>query len=189
MKVIIALTGYSGSGKGKFAKRVERLYGIPTVSTGSVVRAELARLGLEWTPANLNSVSDKLRRQSGNRFCSLIAPAVRKAFLKSDFVIVDSIRESMDLVLLKTMSDSVETVAILANQRERYRRMRRRRRQADPATWSEFLKLNRKADKLGMRKMMDSASHRLENNRSFTAFNRRIDSLMKFIVQKYKKSN
>ena len=63
MNCIIGLVGYSNSGKGTYCSFVKRTLGIPSLTTGDIVRTEVRRRNLEVTAQNIAEVSDQIRQE------------------------------------------------------------------------------------------------------------------------------
>ena len=62
---VLAVCGLPGSGKGEFAAVMQRS-GIPILSMGDMVRAEVSRLGVEESPGIFGQVAAQLRAEFGD---------------------------------------------------------------------------------------------------------------------------
>src|SRR4030042_3618060 len=163
MKLTIGLVGYSCAGKGTFYEFVREKYIIPRISTGDLLRQEVARRGLDLTPTNIAKVSDQIREETDNKFMQIAEEALNASFSSSEVVLIDSVRQSEDLEVLKQYCHDLTTIAIVSSQEQRYKRMTSRTRQGDPITWEEFLLLNQKEKSLGIDNLINDANYRVSN--------------------------
>ena len=62
---VLAVCGLPGSGKGEFASVMER-NGIPILSMGDMVRAEVSRLNIEESPGIFGEIAAQLRAEFGD---------------------------------------------------------------------------------------------------------------------------
>ncbi len=139
-KLIIGLSGYIGSGKGKIAKYLEQK-GFAYISLSEIVREEARIRGFidkEFTRELLQNIGDDLRNNFSNSI--LAERAFKKAQnSESEYVIIDSIRNPNEVKYLKTQNNFF-LIGVIAPLKTRFQRMFRRKRSSDPQEWKEFIK-------------------------------------------------
>lgn len=130
--MIIGLTGGNASGKGEAAKYLETL-GFKYHSLSDVIRAELARDGLESSRENMIERGNSLRRAHGPAY---LAENISRFFTGRD--IVDSIRNPAEVEALRRNGGFV-LVALSAPPEVRFRRAMERGRNENASTLAEFV--------------------------------------------------
>src|SRR3989344_2692278 len=110
MSCIIGLVGYSNSGKGTYCYFVRRVFGIPSLTTGDIVRAEVKRRGFEVTAHSMANVSDEIRKETNNRFMEVAKLQLEKLTSTYNIFVVDSLRELVDKEVLIEYTPTLKTV-------------------------------------------------------------------------------
>lgn len=134
--MMIGLTGKNCAGKGEVAKFLESL-GYHYYSLSDVLREEMKQAGLAITRQNLVKFANELRAGKGPGYLS---ERVLERLDPEKHYIVDSIRNPFEVEALRRRKNFA-LLAVDAEPRIRFDRMQRRRRESDPTTYEEFVKL------------------------------------------------
>lgn len=170
MSHIIGLVGYSNSGKGTYCYFVRRVFGIPSLTTGGIVRAEVKRRGLEVTAHNIARVSDEIRKETNNRFMEVAKPYLENLISTHKIVVVDSLREFVDKEVLREYAPTLKTIGIYADLEARYSRALLRRREGDSLTLEGFLNLEDRERRLGTDELLKVVDAAIINNGDLSYF-------------------
>ena len=170
MSCIIGLVGYSNSGKGTYCYFVRRVFGIPSLTTGDIVRAEVKRRGLEVTAHNIAKVSDEIRKETNNCFMEVAKPYLEGLTSAHKIVIVDSLRELVDKEVLRKYAPTLKTIGIFADLEVRYNRALLRRREGDSLTLEGFLNLEDRERHLGTDELLKVVDATIINNGDLSYF-------------------
>ncbi|MDP3981768.1 MAG: deaminase [Chlamydiota bacterium] len=137
--MIIGLTGRNGSGKGVVAEfLIQRgfIYG----SLSDIIRDELKDRGIEITRENLIRQGNELRLQHGP---GVLAEKISERFDSDKNYVIDSIRNPEEVKTLKKCLGF--TLAYVdAPIKLRFERVKERRREHDPISYEEFVRLENK---------------------------------------------
>lgn len=129
---LVGLTGTNAAGKGEIAKLLAAL-GFGYRSLSDVLRAELARRGLEATRDNLIRVGNELRASGGaDVLARLVAPEIGTGRF-----VVDSIRNPAEIAFLRSLG-GFRLLGVDAPIEIRFERARRRGRNESASTLEEF---------------------------------------------------
>jgi len=134
--MIIGLTGKNGSGKGEVAKFLVEA-GYKYFSLSDEVRDELKRLGLEITRDSLTVTANELRNKLG---AGILAERTMKKLDPAVHAVVDSIRNPFEVEVLR-QRDGFNLLSVEADPKVRFSRISARKREQDPQTYEEFLKV------------------------------------------------
>jgi len=170
MSHIIGLVGYSNSGKGTYCYFVRRVFGIPSLTTGDIVRAEVKRRGLEVTAHNISKVSDEIRKEVNHCFMEVAKPYLKDLTSTHKIIVVDSLRELVDKEVLREYTPTLKTVGIYADLEVRYNRALLRRREGDSLTLEGFLNLEDKERYLGTDELLKVVDANIINNGDLSYF-------------------
>ena len=151
MKRIIVVTGLPGSGKSEVSREIKRRK-IPTFFTGSIIKNEVVRRGLNLSVESSEYIARELRKQYGpDAPIRMIEHSIESA--KAGLVCVDGPRNIKELDLLKTHGE-VFLVVVESAKKLRYSRLRERASVRDPEKWERFLWRDRKELERGMRSLL-----------------------------------
>lgn len=137
--MIVGLTGKNGSGKGEVAKFLVES-GFIYHSLSDVLREELKKKGKEITRERLIEFGTHLRKESGP---SILADKILEKLDPEKNYIVDSIRNPAEVKALKKRADFT-LIHVSAPQKIRFERIRKRGRENDPATFDQFVRLEKR---------------------------------------------
>lgn len=139
---VIGLTGTLSSGKETVREILEKNLSSYSVVLSSLLREEaLAKQGIKITREIRQNLGNELRKQYGADV--LVKIAVSFMQKNKDFLIIDGIRNPGEVDFLRSkFGDDFKLIAVDAPQQIRFERMNERRREGDPTTWEEFLRLD-----------------------------------------------
>ena len=186
MNCIVGLVGYSNSGKGTYCSFVKSTLGIPSLTTGDIVRAEVRRRNLEVTAQNIAEVSDQIRQETKNLFMEIAKTYLEKLASINDIVIVDSLRELVDKDVLQKYTSNLKTVGIYADLEIRYNRTLLRRREGDLLSLDGFLRLEDRERHLGTDELLKNVDVRIVNNGDLSDFYKRSIKITKKLIGEFK---
>ena len=132
----IAFTGLPGSGKSE-AVAVVRTLGVPVVTMGDEVRAEIQRRGLALTDENLGQVATEMRQECGRDIWARRTLA-RIGQQQTNRVVIDGIRNIEEVEVFHQNIDTFILVAIHASPQSRYQRLMHRGRSDDALSEQAF---------------------------------------------------
>lgn len=182
-RTVIGVCGFSGAGKSTFCREMARRFRLPLLSTGVVVRREVAARGHALTPESIVRVSDEIRRETGGRFVRILEADLRAAFLSAPAVFLDCLREESDLLALREMSYRVVLVAVAAAEEARTARSLARGRPGDPAGLSGLLALQETELRLGVDRLVAGADHVVGNDGGLDSFLARSAAVVEEILR------
>ena len=188
--MIIGLTGKNGSGKGEVVRFLKER-GFEYRSLSDVLREELGKKKQRLTRNNLISIGNKLRK---NFAPDILAKRVLEQIEIDKNYVIDSIRHPSEAKVLKARNGFL-LLNVTAPSKVRFERVKARKRESDPKTYQDFLKLE-KAE--GMSKVnsdqqlnatLKLADYEIENSGSLRELHRKITSLVMTEAQKKKRPN
>ena len=178
-KLVIAISGMPGAGKGVASEAAKRL-GFEVLVLGDVIREETKRRGLEPTPENVGSVMLQVRRDEGPAVVAKrLVPKVEAS--NSRILIVEGIRSEDEVRELKSRFDVI-TVSIHASPKTRFQRLLARGRSDDPKTWDTFYERDNRELNVGLCRVIALADVLLLNEGT-------IDDLQSSFDAAFKKLN
>jgi len=134
--MIIGLTGKNGSGKGEVARFLTDS-GYDYYSLSDIVRDEIKAAGHEVTRERLIKTANEMRQADG---AGALAERVLAKLGIEHHAVVDSIRNPFEVEALRRRKDFY-LLSIEADPKVRFERMKARKREGDPDTYEDFLKL------------------------------------------------
>lgn len=180
--MIIGLTGKNASGKGEAVKFLAER-GFISYSLSDVIRDELKKAGKQVTRANLVEMGNKLRYEGG---AGILAEKISSKIDPNRNYVIDSIRNPSEIRTLRKSGD-FKLLDIVAKAEIRFERLRERRRENDPTTFEEFLKVeelearSEDGNHQQIEECQKMADHTLHNDDSLEQFH---EGLLK-IVQEF----
>ena len=134
--MVIGLTGRNASGKGVVAEFL-RARGFGYQSLSDSIREEVAKRGHEVTRERLVEVGRDLRARFGNGY---LARQILKQLAEDRNYVVDSFRHPDEVEEFRNRSDFY-LLALEAEAKTRYQRIKARARESDPVEFEDFLRL------------------------------------------------
>ena len=135
--MIIGLTGTMASGKGEVVKYLKNK-GFEHYVYSDILKDIAKQRDIEPTRANLQKLGNDIKMESKN--LGILSQKMLKK-IKTGKAIVDGVRNADEIRELKKRKD-VYIIGISASQKLRYNRIRKRNREGDPKTFSEFKRLD-----------------------------------------------
>jgi dephospho-CoA kinase len=183
-KWYIGIVGPIASGKEEFANYFIKKYGFGTFSLSTILHMELTKRGVEPVKRKtLQDIGDELRRTYGGDVLAKRAIEILNHDGKS--VIITGIRNPAEVDYLNKIKNFI-LVAVVADDKIRYDRMRRRGKPWDPKTWEDFQIVNKRdlgigQDKTGQQvgETLKLAHFRFENNGTLALIYKKIEKFIK----------
>jgi dephospho-CoA kinase len=181
MKRIIVVTGLPGSGKSEVSREIKRRR-IPTFFTGSIIKDEVVRLGLDLTVESSEYVARELRKQYGpDAPIRMIEHGIES--IKAGLVCVDGPRNIKEIDLLRTHGE-VFLVIVESAKKLRYNRLIKRASVRDPEKWERFLWRDRKELERGMHSLLRTRRYKryvIKNTGTVTELRSKVMKVLKNI--------
>lgn len=139
---VIGLTGTIGSGKEVVRELIEKSTSSYSVVLSSLLKEDaLKKQKIAITREIKQNLGNEVRRQYGTEILAKIAIGFMQK--NKDFLIIDGIRNPGEIDFLREkFGEDFKLIAIDAPQQIRFERMSQRKREGDPATLEEFIRLD-----------------------------------------------
>lgn len=188
--MIIGLTGKNGSGKGEVAQFLKER-GFEYHSLSDMLRDELKKAKKPVTRDNLIAIGNKLRRTYGP---DILAKRILEKIEIDRNYVIDSVRHPAEAQALKSRN-RFALLNVTASPKARFARLKKRRREQDPKTLKEFLKLEQveaksrtKSDQQ-LDQTLKLADYEIDNSSSLETLHKEIAKIVMTIAQKKKRPN
>ncbi len=170
MGKVVAVCGMPGSGKGEFAAVLEQ-QGVPVLSMGDMVRAEVKRQNLAETPGIFGEVAAQLRAEHGEDVLAVrLADAVDGLLESHPIVLIEGMRGTAErIVFSQRWSEAFASVAVEASPDVRFTRIQNRGRSEDGDRASFEVRDTREIG-WGLDQIILEADHRIDNNLDLATF-------------------
>lgn len=183
---VIGLTGTLSSGKEVVREIIEKNTSSYSVVLSSLLKEDaLKKQGISITREIRQNLGNELRKQYGNDV--LVKIAVSFMQKNKDFLIIDGIRSPGEADFLRgKFGDDFKLIAVDAPQQIRFERMNQRKREGDPTTWEEFVKLDERdqgkdepeyGQQVG--KCIEMADIEIQNDGSLEELQKKVDEVIK----------
>jgi dephospho-CoA kinase len=173
---VVAFVGYQASGKSTAAKVALSLR-FPVVVMGDFVREETKRRGLPLRDEFIGEVAKDMRRKEGMDVVARRCLPKIESF-SSKLVVVDGIRGEAEVKKFREVfGKNFFLVRIDAKDELRYARMKRRGRM-DSTHGRNFRERDLREEGFGLKKAMELADMRVENEGSIGDFRKRVRELL-----------
>ena len=183
-KKIILIVGLPGSGKSSAAKLVKKKFGAKVINSGDIIRAEIERRGLKYSPTADAAVAHWFH-QYGRE-----AVLVQKVFEKikrarKDLIIIEGFRDIDQLQILEDLLNyKVSVIAIKSNYRLRWKRELERGRFGKDET-KEYIKNRDISEKFrGIQRIIRKAKYKIDNNGTKKQFETKIFRTVKKLIKR-----
>lgn len=170
MGKVVAVCGMPGSGKGEFAAVLE-LQGVPVLSMGDMVRAEVKRQNLAETPGIFGEIAAQLRAEHGEDVLAVrLADAVDELLESHPIVLIEGMRGTAErIVFSQRWSEAFASVAVEASPDVRFTRIQNRGRSEDGNRASFEIRDTREIG-WGLDQIILEADHHIDNNLDLATF-------------------
>ena len=170
MARVVAVCGMPGSGKGEFASVLNN-HGIPVLSMGDMVRAEVRRLELEESPGIFGEIAAQLRAEHGEDVLAVrLADAVDELLKTNDIVLIEGMRGTAERVVFEQRwKKNFFSLAVDASPDTRFTRIQNRGRSED-GDRAAFEKRDNRERGWGLESIIREADFLIDNNIDLTEF-------------------
>ena len=170
MGKVVAVCGMPGSGKGEFAAVLE-LQGVPVLSMGDMVRAEVKRQNLAESPGIFGEIAAQLRAEHGEDVLAVrLADAVDELLESHPIVLIEGMRGTAErIVFSQRWSEAFASVAVEASPDVRFTRIQNRGRSEDGNRASFEVRDTREIG-WGLDQIILEADHNIDNNLDLATF-------------------
>ncbi|MFX1391296.1 MAG: AAA family ATPase [Promethearchaeota archaeon] len=175
---VIAICGLPGSGKTTAIDAVKDL-GI-VVTMGDVVRNEVSKRNLEPSAINIGKVAEELRREGGSAIIAEKCVELIK-FLNKKVVIVDGVRSLSEVEIFRKFW-KFPIIAIVVNDKLRFKRLFKRHRSDDPVSLEELKQRDKREIGFGLNKLIESADYIIKNDSNIEKLKKRIRKVFLKII-------
>ncbi|MDG1546490.1 MAG: AAA family ATPase [Candidatus Poseidoniaceae archaeon] len=167
---VFAVCGLPASGKGEFATILAKT-GIPVLSMGDMIRAEVKKRNIEEYPEVFGEVAQQLRQQFGDDILAVrLCNAVDNLLEKHDVVLIEGLRGVAEYdVFHSHWSDKFSTIAVTADEEIRFQRIQLRGRAEDGDRDSLKIRDEREIG-WGLDVLINQADFTLSNDGSLSDF-------------------
>lgn len=182
-KIIIGITGLNGAGKGSVVDYFVKNKGFVHFSAGDLIIEEIEKRGEEVNRDKMREVGNMLREKYGAGY--IAEELLRRAGKSDSNSIIESIRTVGEIESLRKMSDNFVLLAIEAEQKKRYERIRIRGSAKDNVSFEEFVEQERleseseDKNKQNLTKCRERADIVINNDGSKEELEREVDSFLK----------
>ncbi len=175
-KTVIGVAGMPGAGKATVVEVAkEKGYGI--IVMGNEVREETKRRNLEPTPHNVGKVMLRMRHEGGPAaVAKRCIPKIEK--MKNEVVVIDGIRSLYEADEFKKHFPEFEILAIHSSPETRFKRLFKRKRSDDPASWETFLERDWRELRVGLGSVIASADVMIVNEGKRTELKEEVEGFL-----------
>lgn len=183
---VLAFVGAPAAGKTEAAS-VAKTLGIPIITMGDVVRAELRRRGLPLSDENAGTIASELRAQEGmDAIAKRCIPEVRAIAGKKAVIVIDGIRGISEVeTFKKEFGTDFTLVRVDAPLNLRYERIKTRGRGDDSLSIEEFKTREERENEWGLGEAMKNADKVITNTDSRELFKEQIEEILAFSRLEY----
>ena len=183
---VLAFVGAPAAGKTEAAS-VAKTLGIPIITMGDVVRAELRRRGLPLSDENAGRIASELRAQEGmDAIAKRCIPHVRAIAGKKAVIVIDGIRGISEVeTFKKEFGTDFTLVRVDAPLNLRYERIKTRGRGDDSLSIKEFKAREEREKGWGMGEAMKNADKVITNTGSREHFKEQIEEILASSIPEY----
>ncbi len=175
---IVAFTGMPCSGKSE-AVYIAKDKGIQVIRMGDVVWTETKNQGLELNDKNVGEVANSMRNKYGKDIWARRTVDEVKSLNKTDYIIVDGIRNIEEINLFKNeLSSDFVVIAIDAPNELRKKRALSRGRKDDSNDIKNIEERDKRELRWGIGDVIASADIVISNEGSIDEFRRRVKEVL-----------
>jgi len=184
-QIIIGVTGTFGAGKGEIVNYLVNKKGFIHFSVSEQLIKEIKKRKLPVDRESMRTVANDIRSQKGSGFIADML--YKKAKKTKKNAIIESIRTPGEVNTLKEKGNFY-LFAVDADPKTRYERVKKRESEKDNVTFKEFLEGEKKEmnntdpAKQNLKKCIELADFKVENNGTFNNLYKQIDISLKNIL-------
>jgi dephospho-CoA kinase len=183
---VLAFVGAPAAGKTEAAS-VAKTLGIPIITMGDVVRAELRRRGLPLSDENAGRIASELRAREGmDAIAKRCIPHIRAIAGKKAVIVIDGIRGISEVETFKNeFGTDFTLVSVDAPLNLRYERIKTRGRGDDALSIDEFEAREERENEWGLEEAMKNADKVITNTGSRELFKKQLEEILAASRQGY----
>lgn len=176
--MIIGITGKIGSGKDTVANILEKK-GFIHISLSDILREDLKRQKKLITRKNLVELGAKIRKEQGG---AILAERAFSKIQPNKKYVITSIGRTEEVHFFK--EKKIKIIYVDAHPKTRFKRIQARKRENDPATFKEFMKLEKQESqgknlKRNLEKIKKEANIILTNDSTLKDLNKKVEKITK----------
>jgi len=181
--MIIGLVGKNGAGKGEIAQFLQEI-GFTYYSLSDVLREDLTKAGKTVTRQTLTDYANELRASYGP---GVLGDRVAQRLEPDSLYVVDSIRHPFEVEALRK-KPNFYLLAVDADPKIRFERIKARSREQDPMTYEEFLAqetkeaAGKKETDQQINKALEMADASMENNGNFEDLHQKVRQIVQVLA-------
>ncbi len=167
---VIGIVGRQAAGK-TLASEIGEAMGMKVIRMGDLVREEVLRQGMKINEETVSRFASMLRQKEGMQAIAKRTVKRLKELNVESTVIIDGIRSWEEVMLFKKeFRDNFKLIAIIADPRIRYERVRRRKREDDASDMEIFAKKDERETSWGMEEAIKLADYTIKNEGTMEEF-------------------
>ncbi len=178
---VMTICGLPGSGKSTAIKAIEDL-GI-VVTMGDIVRSEVEKRKLEPTGNNIGKIASELRETGGPAIIANKCIDVIKC-LNEEVIFVDGIRSLSEVNAFRQFW-KFPIVAIVVDEKKRFKRLFSRGRSDDPKTLEDLKERDKREINFGLDKVLENANYKILNNSTIKNLKKKTRKVVMEIINSY----
>jgi len=178
---VIGFCGFPGSGKSTAIEAVADIGKIITM--GDVIRNEVMKRNLVLNDVNLGIIAKELRQIGGPDIIAEKCVELIKT-LNTDIVIIDGLR-SFDEVKVFRKIWKFPIIAIILNEKARYKRLFTRGRPDDPRNLDELKRRDDREINFGLKEVVEEADYKIKNDSTIKKFQKKVRKIFLEILKNY----
>ncbi|MFX0035893.1 MAG: AAA family ATPase [Candidatus Hermodarchaeota archaeon] len=178
---VLAICGLPGSGKSTAIKAIEDL-GI-VVTMGDIVRNETNKRNLKPTRNNIGKIATELRKTGGPAIIADKCVDLIKD-LNEEVIFVDGIRSLSEVNIFRQYW-KFPIVAIVVDEKRRFKRLISRGRSDDPKTLEDLKERDKREINFGLDKVIEIANYMILNNSTIKDLKKKTRKVVIEIINTY----
>jgi len=183
--IIIGITGTLGAGKGTIVEYLEQKKGFIHFSVREFLIEEINRQKLEVNRDSMTKVANQLRAMHGSSF--VVDELYKKALKKGNNCVIESIRTEGEILSLRKQGNFY-LLAVDADQKVRYERIRLRKSETDHISFDTFTENEKREfasddpNKQNLSRCIELADYVLQNNGNMETLYHQLEEIMSQIL-------
>jgi dephospho-CoA kinase len=182
--IIIGITGTLGAGKGTVVEYLVKNKGFKHFSARALIVEEIEKRGLENNRDNMVVVANDLREKYSSGYVA--EELFKRAIELGENAIIESLRAVGEIEILRKKGKFI-LLAIDADSKIRYERISQRGTTTDSISFEKFIADEEKEmesddpNKQNLKKCIEMADFKIENNGTIEELNSKIEGILKII--------
>ncbi|MHA2037303.1 MAG: AAA family ATPase [Promethearchaeota archaeon] len=178
---ILALVGLPGSGKSTAIDAIRDL-GV-VITMGDIVRDEAKKRNIDPTGTNLGKIAQQLRKNEGSGIIAKICvDLISKK--KEKVIFIDGIRSLAEVNIFRKYWE-FPIIAIIVDEKIRFRRLFKRSRSDDPKNLETLKERDVRELGFGLDKVLKEADYKINNNSTVDDLKKKTREVVMKIIKMY----